>query len=636
MRLTTKGAVAGGLLLLLAVGAVYSNALQNGFVFDDHNLVLLDARFRSPDTFTQLFIGKVRGGLAYRPIRSLSYALDYALFGLRPAGWHAFNIFYHLLNSLLAFLVAIRLLGHLKGALFVALLFALHPVQADAVTYISGRRDLLSGLFFFIGFLAFLQYREREGKKWFALAGAAYLLALLSKEMSVTLPLVFLAYDTIRNAEKRTVWQGLRLALARGYRLYTPLITVGGLFGAYVLLFAHASRQMAYYGGSPLLTILTTARAFAHYVKLLAFPATLSADYSFNGFPATRSLADPAAFLALLVLGAILYGLVALKAELPMAAFGGLWFFIVLLPVSQLIPHHELMAEHYLYIPSFGLFLAAGAVLARHVAKGRRTGPAYAACALALLLLGARTNVRNQDWKDDLTLWTKTAQTVPQSARARANLGKAYIRRGLDGLAEQEFAEAVRIQPEEPQYRDNLGLAHLRLGRLAEAELELREALRADPSLVSGHMNLGLTLYQTRRFEEAKREFREALQIRPNVAMAWYYLGRIQMQGGRVDTAEPLFQAALRLEPHSPELLRQLAAIHLEQGRLGEAEREARKAASLAPSEPPIRLLLAKLHDKAGRGPEAIAEAEAALRLDPNLEEARVLLRKLRRFVPSQ
>jgi len=535
MRPKTNVAVIGGLVLLLAVGAVYGNALQNGFVFDDHSLILMDARFRSLETLPRLFVGKLRGGLAYRPLRSLSFALDYALFALQPWGWHAFNILYHTLTSLFAFLIASRLLGHYRAALIVALLFALHPVQTDAVTYISGRRDLLSGLFFFFGFFAFLRYREAGTRGWLALAGAAYLLALLSKEMSVTLPVMFLAYDTIRNAEGRTLPQGLMPALGRGSRLYVPLIAVGSLFSAYVVLFAHAGERVGYYGGSLWLTIMTAARAFAHYVKLLAFPVTLSADYSYNAFPVSRSLGDPAAILALLLLGAILYGLLALRAELPMAAFGGLWFFIALLPVSHLIPHHELMAEHYLYVPSFGLFLALGAVLSRLPDTGRRATVAYAACLLALLLLGTRTVVRNRDWKDDLTLWTKTVKTVPHAARARDNLGKAYLRRGSDDLAEREFAEAVRIRPEDPRYRDHLGLAYLRLGKLAEAEHQLREALRGDPRLVSAHVNLGLSLYHGGRFDEAEAEFREALQIRGNLPMALDYLGRIRMQRGRAD-----------------------------------------------------------------------------------------------------
>jgi Flp pilus assembly protein TadD len=546
-----KELVVGMMILVLAVSLVYANALQGEFVFDDHALVLTRSQLRTEDV-ASIFWSQKSARLLYRPLRTASYWLDYRLFGLDPWGYHLSNLLLHAATSVAAFVVARRLLPF-RIALFAALLFAVHPIQTESVTYISGRRDLLSGLFVLLGFYAFLRYREDGERHWLGAAGLAYLFGLISKEMAVTLPILFLVYDAVQEANRRTLLIGIRQALLRRWWLYAPAGLLGLGFGVYTIVTAHASRQIAYYGGGLGMTALTSARVITHYLKLFLFPATLNADYSYNAFPITDTSTDPRAWLALSLLGLVLFGFIRLASTNQVAAFGGLWFFIALLPVSQLIPHHELMAEHYLYIPAFGLCLGVGAALAGLPDTIGKSAGTLGACLLILVLLGARTVVRNQDWRDDLSLWTKTVRTAPQAARARDNLGRAYLRRGLDAQAEQEFAEAVRIKPDEPRFHDNLGLALFRRGKLADAESQLREALRGNPRLVSAHMNLGLTLLNTGRIEEAAAEFQEALRIRPTVAMAWDYLGRIRLRAGHREEAERMLREAVRLDPRLQE-----------------------------------------------------------------------------------
>lgn len=549
----------GSLAVLVAILIVYSNALQTEFVFDDHTMIVTRQSLRDSGALPAIFTSRKLGGLAYRPLRMASYWLDYRLFGLDPMGYHLSNLLLHAATSVAALVVARRLLPF-RAALFAALLFAVHPIQTESVTYISGRRDLLCGLFVLLGCYAFLRYRDQGGVRWLGFAGGAFLLGLLSKEMAVTLPLLLLAFDVVK-APEQGLWRRIIATLRRDWWLYLVPVGAGIAFGLYIVIGLHASRQAEYYGGSLAMTLLTTARVFVHYLKLLVFPATLTADYSYNAFPVTTSWADPNAWLALIILGLVLLGLIRLASTNHVAAFGGLWFFIALLPVAQLIPHHELMAEHYLYLPSFGLFLMIGALMAPLSQKGTGTALAHTACLLILALLGVRTLVRNQDWKDDLTLWTKTVQTAPEAARARDNLGRAYIRRGLDALAERQFEEAVRIKPDEPSFHDNLGLALFRQGKLADAESQLRTALQGNPQLVSAHMNLGLTLLKAGRVEEAEAEFHEALRIRPTVAMAWEYLGRIRLQAGRPQEARTMIEKAIQFDPSRRELQQLLSSL---------------------------------------------------------------------------
>ena len=370
----SRPAVAVLLLSLLAM-AIYANSLRNGFVFDDLGLVVQNPTIRDIRQLPGIL--GLAGHAAYRPLRTASYAIDYYFFGLNPAGYHAVNILIHIVNGSLVFLTFRALVNRPWPALLAAILFIVHPIQADSVTYVSGRRDLIFTLFYLLGFYAFVRYRGAGQYRYLLLAAISYLLSLLSKEMAITLPLLCFCYDFILSlpvlnrpttlSRWQALWEGFRTVIRRHKWLYPPLAAVVVFLAGYFIFFVNPSLQRKMWGGGLWPTLLTSARIFAHYLKLLVFPITLNADYSYNAFPISYSLAEPRVIFALIVLVAAWWGIYRLLAEHRWAAFGGLWFFITLLPVSQIIPHHELLAEHYLYLPSAGVFLAAGLLLERRL-----------------------------------------------------------------------------------------------------------------------------------------------------------------------------------------------------------------------------------------------------------------------------
>ncbi len=577
------------LLLSVIVGVVYLNTLGNGFVFDDAHLIGLDRAVSDP---WRLFPKVARGTwwLGYRPLRTASYALDYALFGRDPLGFHLSNLIYHTLSGLFAYLIAARLLRQHLPALFVAILFLVHPVQTDSITYLSGRRDVLFGLFYLLGFFAFLRYRDTRLRRHLGLAVLAYLLSLSAKEMAVTLPLVCLTYDLMWTdrapGSRPSVWIGLWERLKAVWRRDPLLYLAMGVFALlYVLHFGFLFKPTyrgGYYGDSFALTMLTVARILAHYLKLLVFPRTLNADYSYNAFPITPSLTHWPSLAAVLLLALLVVLLLRLAPTHRPASFGGFWFFLTLLPVTHIIPHHELMAEHYLYIPSFGVFLAAGyaveETLARNWVSSRTL---YPVLTLVVLLLSLRTMVRNRDWKDDITLWRKTVETAPMAARARANLGKAFLRRDLDNLGRQELEAAIRIKPDIASYHDDLGLAYLRLGRLAEAERELKEALRLNRTLVSANINLAFTYMAQRRKPEAVAPLLEALKLRPGDQTAMAQLALLYMELGRLNEAEQQLLQLAKARPKDPKLYKALGTVYQRKGQADLAKAALEKAAHL-------------------------------------------------------
>jgi Flp pilus assembly protein TadD len=403
-----------------------------------------------------------------------------------------------------------------------------------------------------------------------------YPLAFFSKESGIILPLLCFSYDvTSRIRIKgpgiglppvREIWAGVRSAVREARLFYLPFVVLAGGLAFYVLFFARGTSMRTYYGGSLWFTGLTMARVFLHYIKLLLFPLTLNADYSYNAFPVTTSWADPNAWVAVLILAALGVGLLSILQSRPLVAFGGAWFFLALLPVSQIIPHHDMMAEHFLYVPSVGFFLVIAGLLNPLVDRPRTAPVLYAASLVVLLLLSLRTVWRNADWRDDLTLWSQTVQVAPQSARARNNLGSAYLRRGQLTRAEQELEVAVQIEPDFAVAHGNLGKIALDRDDLERAERELQTALRLEANGVIPRLWLGAVYVRKGRMTEAEQQFRAALARSPYDAYGYNNLGVLFAKGGRMAEAEEAFQSALTRMPQLTEARQNLARLRRLQG----------------------------------------------------------------------
>lgn len=566
-------------LLITAVTAtVYYNSLHNEFLFDDLQTIVETQSFGGPGQLAQIF-SLLKGNPAYRPIRSASYAFDYALSGLDPWGYHLSNIAYHALSATLVYLIAQTLFNRLATALFAASLFTVHPIQTEAVTYLSGRRDVLSGLFVLLGFYLFLRYQRTGRAGYLALVLLVYPLAFFSKESGIILLLLCFSYDMISRIRIkgpgiglppfREMWAGARSAVREGRLFYLPVIILAVALVSYVLFLVRGTWVRTYYGGSLWFTGLTMARVFLHYIKLLIFPLTLNADYSYNAFPVTTSWTDARSWVAVLILVGLGYGLLACLRTRPLAAFGGLWFFVALLPVSQIVPHHEMMAEHFLYIPSVGVCLMVAALAHPLMDRHRFTPALYATALVVLVFFSFRTVWRNADWKDDLTLWSQTVQVAPQSARARNNLGGAYLRRGQLTLAQEHVEAALKIKPDLAVARGNLGKIYLDRGDLALAEQELQEAIRLKEDEVIPRLWLGAVYVRRERLAEAEQQFRSALSRPPYDAYAYNNLGVLLAKGGRMMDAESAFREALRRMPELAEARENLARLNRLQGHTG-------------------------------------------------------------------
>lgn len=470
-----------GLLCAAVAALAYLNTLGHQFTYDDHvaiegNPLIRDLRLL-PRLVTTGYWDAIPGAAAdtdrlYRPVTVASYALNYAVHGLSPRGYHAVNVALHAAASALTVPLLTALGAPGWGAGAAGLLFALHPVHSEAVASVVGRAELLAALWLLVAWRLSLMPGPRAG----ALALGAYALALLSKENAVSLLLLYPGAQLV-----------LRRPLRRGLLAGLVAVTAAAVLLRYLVLGtlhqpppARLNPLVAADGPTQVLTAL---HILGLYLTRLFFPLTLSADYSYDAIPLVRGL-SPAPLLPVLVWS----GLLAVACW----RWRGLAWLAVLLIAAPLLPVSNLvfvigtpMAERFLYLPVLGLALLIAAGLTRVPPRA-----AMAGLLLLALLYAGRTVRRNQDWHDDFSLWRATVQTSPRSALAHLGLGMAYLGRDQPREALREVERALEIMPRWADARNSLGVIRDRLGDRAGAIQAFEQALQEDPRHPLARQNL--------------------------------------------------------------------------------------------------------------------------------------------------
>jgi protein O-mannosyl-transferase len=349
--------------------------------------------------------------------------------------------------------------------------------------------------------------------RYAVLTGIFFLLALGSKEMGVTLPAVCLMYDFTRAfAQRKTtqpalsrVEQAAVEAVQRSWKIYLPLAVAAGIFFFSKIIYYYPSLKNTYYGGSAVSNFATVVRIIGYYIKLVFFPVVLHADYSYNAFPLSQSFLEWRVLGAGLVVGLALWAILWSIKRKEWVFFGGMWFFITLLPVSQIFPHHELMAEHYLYVPLAGAMIMVSPLLVYVLEKKQKA--ALVLLVMIAVLFGVRTVERNRDWRDGMTLWSGVVAAAPESARGHDNLGVQYFKLREFRTALKHCQEAVRLRPRMALFHNNLGMVYGALGDINNAEKEFVTALTYNPRLAKTYNNLGKIFYFKGDYEKASEYF---------------------------------------------------------------------------------------------------------------------------------
>ena len=579
--------------LLLAVAA-YARALPGEFMFDDsraieRNLAVKDLGSYLHDRFLPDLL---HGG---RPIADLTFAVDYAVGRLDPRPFHASGIAVHLLATALAFFFVralLRLAGAARAegvALAAAGLFALHPMQTQAVSYVIQQAETLSSAGY-LGALLLLLRAERRGWNragagWAVLAGVVFLLALGAKAVAATLPAAWLLLAAIvpgGDGRKGLLRWRQRLLLA------VPFVALDAWFSSRTLvgIEGHTDAGFSVPGFTPWTYLLSQSRVIVTYLRLLLWPSAQNVDWD---FPAARSLAQPTVLLSSLLLllllgGAAWLGVRSRGREGPDAAaarvgaHGVLWFFLLLSPTSSVVPLADLVMEHRVYLASLGLFAAAAAGVERLLARAsggwaRRAAPALAGA--AWVALAAATWHRNAVWETRLALWGDAAAKSPRKARVHLGLGYALRERGRYGEAIAEYhrglAEVGDNADLEVQLLRNLGSALIYSQRLDEADAVLRRAAAIDPRSVDVLVNLGVVAQRRGDMAGAEAWARQVIALQPDQGDALQLLGIAAMQRRDFAAGAALLERAVRADPDEGVRLVNLGVAYDQLGRGAEA-----------------------------------------------------------------
>ena len=600
------------LLIAALVLAAYLPAVNGGFIWDDDYYVSRNPQMRAPDGLIRIWSSSENPGQNY-PLVYTAFWLEYRLWGLNTTGYHLVNIFLHIANSLLLGLLLTRL--KIPGGWWAAALFAVHPVQAESVAWITELKNVQSGFFFLLTLFCYLNFEERARRRWYLAALAAFLLALLSKSAVCPLPLVLLLLYPLR---------GKKLT-GRELKLTVPFFLLALLAGAFTWWYEvyHVGTRGGEYALSLPGRFIVAGRAVWFYLGKLFFPFKLTFMYprwSINPARAGQYLG--------------VAGLIILAAALRFFRKGwgrpaliGLGYFVIMLAptlgfVSMYAYRYSYVADHYQYLAAIGIItlITAAAVRLKRLGRTGALRTAITICLAGIVaILTILTRQQARVYRKIDTLWLDTLAKNPHCWMAYTNLGILLAERGeteeaikyysrVDAIipraaartqvyignalriegkraaAAEHFKKALQLDPRHAEALVAWGVLLEEEGKDDEAFARFSEALKITPRSAPAHNNLGIILSRQGRYRPALEQYLQALKINPYFEKAQYNLANLLFSRGEMDAAAEHYTRALEINPELAEAHYNLGVILLRQGRREEATRHLEAAVRLKPS----------------------------------------------------
>jgi protein O-mannosyl-transferase len=545
-------------MLILAAVVVYSNSFGGPFIFDD-DTVIQQATAKQPWPVWHTLIGP-------RPVVQATLALNFLIRGSRVTGYHVGNLCIHVLAVLALFVVVRRTLTlpALGGrfdektaatlAFCAALIWAVHPLQTQAVTYVIQRMESLMGLFYLLTLYCFIRAASSPmPRAWQVAAVAACALGMGSKEVMVSAPVIVLLYD------RSFVAGSFGEALRRRWKLYLALAATWLILArsAIEAFGPHAiSAGFQLQAVTPLQYALNEPGVIVHYLKLAFWPAGLCLDY---GWAVTK---EPAKIVpGMIVIGALLAATVWALVRRPKWGFIGAWFFLILAPTSSIMPIKDLAFEHRMYLPLAAVVMAV--LLAAHL-TWERLAISGEACRLAgqlltailvlsaAVALGYATFQRNKDYTTALSIWRDTANKAPGNARAFNNFGWELRNAGSYEGALENLNQAIHLRPRYADAYNNRAYTYAAMKRFDEAFDDCNTAIEIKPDLAAPYNNRGNLYVHAGKIEKALEDFDQAIKLNPEYHQAYNNRGLARVKAGQYQDALQDFDKSIELLPDDP------------------------------------------------------------------------------------
>jgi protein O-mannosyl-transferase len=609
----------------------YSNTFDVPFIFDDRPRITENAAIQQ--------LWPLSGPMtdSNRPFGMITFAINYALHGYEVWGYHATNLAIHILAGLTLFGIVRRTLSRGELALryqasatplafAVALLWLVHPLNTQAVTYIIQRLESLMGLCYLLTLYCFIRAQDspKRAAPWYIASVCICALGMGVKEVMVTAPIMVLWYHRAFVAKS---WKTLFLGPARFY--YSALFATWVVL-AWAMLRNHTEYESGAIGVvkgiTPIEYLLSQAGVITHYLKLSVWPNGQCLDY---GWPVARTAGE--ILPPILFIGTLSVATLWAIFRYPRWGFLGGWFFVTLGPTSSVVPIVDLAFEQRMYLPLMAIIalfvFAAGSAFAymadhRYLSEKRARWIIAVTVALLTLQLSALTWGRNEDFRNEISLWQDTIAKAPRNPRAYYNL--ARIKQGLGDFAEAEnlYQETIRLNPDDPQAYSNLGDVLKDQGKLKSAIDQYHKAISLWPTFADAYNNLGSTLFADGKYDLAGEQFRQAIHLRPDFADAYSNLSNVLKLQGKSKEAIELCREAIRRRPDLPEAYNNLGNVLLAEGTPELAEDQYRKAVQVKPNFAEAYHNLGHSLLAQGKFDLAAIALTEAVRLRPNDAEA--------------
>ena len=576
------------LLICLLAFLLYFRNLNAPFVFDDQAFISQSSKLRDITDFKS-----IANSILLAPSRSVAFftfAVNYHFHQLNVFGYHLVNLFIHIVNVFLVWWFGFMLLSEVEKkkrgeafllSFFASLIFLSHPVQTQAVSYITQRFASLSSLFYLLSTCFYLKARLSNKRSMFYYVGFVFagVLGIFTKEIVVTLPIiiVFIEFYFLRQKEL-----GIRKKF--DWKDYLPLLSVFFIvplfryFNLSSLLFE--ARSSASHQGD-LLTfstyIWTQGRVFVVFMRLLFLPLWQNADYD---FPMSKSFFELPVIFSFLLIVVVLFFAFKFRKRYPLVSFGVFWFFIVLL--ANLVPRRHVIFEHKLYLASVGFCIAISELLFQ-ILKSKRNY-CFAMCFIVVILSVLTLN-RNKVWMSKVALWEDVVKKSPEKLRAHTNLGSAYLEIGDLDKALKHFNKANEISPDNSKVFNYKGLMYSASGNYVEAIKQFDIALKYDPDYAEVYCNMGIIFMRQGKYDIALKHVKRSLELNPYYAQSYNTLGVIYFYQKRYNESVSQYNIAIEINPEYVNAYLNRGDVFKEINEFDRSLKNFNKAIGLAPEQ---------------------------------------------------
>lgn len=546
--------------------AIYGDVINGAFVWDDFDNVVNNTFIRSPSNVSDFFTKNLIAGAGktidwYRPILLVSYSIDYSLWGLNPIGYHIVNILFHIVSAAILFIIVNKLFNKTTIAWWASILFLIHPVQTEAVSYISGRADLLIVFFLLLSFYFFLLFHKSANHKkrttFFTLSLFSFSIALFSKETAFIFPGILLLYHITFNEKINTT------QIKQAFITATPFIFMSGAYLILRLMVLNFSGTFSSAGENIFQRTLVFIKLLPEYWWILIAPMGLHYRVVRN---IDASVGDLAVIFSLAIIISVIFSIIWFKKYRKILLFGFGWFFLSIFPASNtIVPINFLIGERWLYLSAIGLFISTAFFLDVLLQKFSKSEEVRFFIMSLLIIYSAFFIVigidRNLDWKEETTILAHTLIYAPDDAHLHTDLAIAYAEKGEYEKALTEFQKAANLNPNEYNIYFNIGVLYENI-RNFEKALEAYErvvVLKADYAPV--YNKLANFYVNAKRYDDAIVALEQLKELLPDSWKSYSLLGQVYVLKGNFIRAREYFEKALTLDPGNVSLQERLKIL---------------------------------------------------------------------------